>query len=408
MFKSLKNKIIILNMSLLTIVFVGLFIAIYAFTAIDIERDVQNKLKNVIEMKGPPPSNNNLDITILIDLDKENKIISSKSNLGNDSVYINNMIEKIDETKKNSGEISLGDSKFSFLKKQINSNNTKIALINNTNRKQTLYDLQKSFLLVGLLSLIVFWRISIYFTNRVLKPLQESIEKQERFIADASHELRTPLTIIKTNIDILKRNKNESIESQYKWIEYIDSQSNRMFELVKEMLSLATLDIQNENINFEVINLSEIIEDIILSFEVMIFEKSLTLEENIQEGLSIKGNIKEIQKLASILLDNAMKYVDKNGKITVELKLKKNKVTLLVTNTGPGIPKSDLEKVFVRFYRTDKSRNSKNGGYGLGLSIAQSIVEKHNANISVRSVVNKETIFEVDFPISVNDRFHSL
>jgi signal transduction histidine kinase len=140
----------------------------------------------------------------------------------------------------------------------------------------------------------------------------------------------------------------------------------------------------------------------------MIFEKSLTLEENIQEGLSIKGNIKEIQKLASILLDNAMKYVDKNGKITVELKLKKNKVTLLVTNTGPGIPKSDLEKVFVRFYRTDKSRNSKNGGYGLGLSIAQSIVEKHNANISVRSVVNKETIFEVDFPISVNDRFHSL
>jgi signal transduction histidine kinase len=408
MFKSLKNKIIILNMSLLTIVFVGLFIAIYAFTAIDIERDVQNKLKNVIEMKGPPPSNNNLDITILIDLDKENKIISSKSNLGNDSVDINNMIEKIDETKKNSGEISLGDSKFSFLKKQINSNNTKIALINNTNRKQTLYDLQKSFLLVGLLSLIVFWRISIYFTNRVLKPLQESIEKQERFIADASHELRTPLTIIKTNIDILKRNKNESIESQYKWIEYIDSQSNRMFELVKEMLSLATLDIQNENINFEVINLSEIIEDIILSFEVMIFEKSLTLEENIQEGLSIKGNIKEIQKLASILLDNAMKYVDKNGKITVELKLKKNKVTLLVTNTGPGIPKSDLEKVFVRFYRTDKSRNSKNGGYGLGLSIAQSIVEKHNANISVRSVVNKETIFEVDFPISVNDRFHSL
>jgi signal transduction histidine kinase len=134
----------------------------------------------------------------------------------------------------------------------------------------------------------------------------------------------------------------------------------------------------------------------------MIFEKSLTLEEHIQKGLFIKGDTKEIQKLASILLDNAMKYVDKNGKITVELKLKKNKATLLVTNTGPGIQKVDLEKVFVRFYRTDKSRNIKSGGYGLGLSIAQSIVEKHNGTICVRSIVNKETTFEVYFPIGLN------
>ena len=399
MFKNLKRKIVFLNMSLLTIVFIAISIATYSFTAIDIDRDVHNKLTNMTKRKGPPPPEDNLDIVITIDLDKENNVISFTSNLGNDALDINNIVAQIQSTDTLDGKISLQDSKFSFLKKQINSNMIRIALINNTAKKQGLYNLQKSFLIVGLLSLIVFWRISVYFTNKALAPLQESIEKQERFIADASHELKTPLTIIKTNIDILKQNKDDTIRNQYKWIDYIDSQSNRMFDLVKEMLSLATLDIQNKNENFEVINLSQIIDDIVLSFEVVIFEKSLILEDNIQKDLAIKGNIKDIQKLVSILLDNAIKYVNKGGTITLELNNSKNKISLLVKNTGSIIAEDDLEKVFVRFYRTDKSRNSKSGGYGLGLSIAQSIVEKHKGKIFARSIENKETVFQVDFPL---------
>ena len=242
--------------------------------------------------------------------------------------------------------------------------------------------------------------ISIYFTNKAINPLEETFKKQKQFIADASHELRTPLTIIKTNISLLRENEMETIKSQKKWINYIDSQTGRMSILINEMLSLANLDAnkkKGEIINF---NLSKIISDSLLVFEVVIFEKGLTLEENISENIFINGEKDQIKKLISILMDNAIKYTNKNGKISVLLNTENNKVKLIIKNTGEGIRKEHLEKIFERFYRVDDSRDRGTGGYGLGLSIAKAIVEEHKGKIHAESIVKNETSFIIELPLS--------
>lgn len=177
--------------------------------------------------------------------------------------------------------------------------------------------------MVGLLSLIILFMISVYFTNKAIEPLEESFKKQKQFIADASHELRTPLTVIKTNISILKENKQESIKSQERWISYIESQANRMSFLVNEMLSLANIDSNIKKVNLSKISLTDILKNCLLVFEVVIFEKGLLLEEYIDDDIYINGEKEQIKKLISILIDNAIKYTNSNGKIIIFLKNEK-------------------------------------------------------------------------------------
>lgn len=250
----------------------------------------------------------------------------------------------------------------------------------------------------SLLSLIILFMISVYFTNKAIEPLEESFKKQKQFIADAYHELRTPLTVIKTNISILKENKQESIKSQERWISYIESQANRMSFLVNEMLSLANIDSNIKKVNLSKISLTDILKNCLLVFEVVIFEKGLLLEEYIDD-IYINGEKEQIKKLISILIDNAIKYTNSNGKIIIFLKNEKNKAKLIVKNTGEGIKNENLEKIFERFYRIDDSRNSKSGGYGLGLAIARAISEEHKGKIYAESNFRKDVSFIVEFPL---------
>ena len=121
------------------------------------------------------------------------------------------------------------------------------------------------------------------------------------------------------------------------------------------------------------------------------------MSSNIEDDITIKGDRENIKKVFIILLDNAIKYTNKNGKIDVELNHDKNKIKLKVRNTGEGIKKEDLDKIFERFYRVDTSRARETGGYGLGLSIAKSIVESHNGKIYAESNIGKDTTFIVEF-----------
>ena len=193
----------------------------------------------------------------------------------------------------------------------------------------------------------------------------------------------------------------ETIYSQRKWINYIDSQTSRMSTLINEMLSLANLDAnrkKQERIN---INLSKMLSETLLVFEVVIFEKGLILEEDIVDDIFINGEKDQIKKLISILMDNAIKYTNDNGKILVSLKSERNKAKLIIKNTGEGIKREHLEKIFERFYRVDDSRDRGTGGYGLGLSIAKAIVDDHKGKIYAESIINNETSFIVEFPLII-------
>lgn len=401
MFKKLKNKFIFMNMVILTTVFVGIFGTIYVSTAYSLNNDMKMQLWNSImepQQQKPTPKDNKMDMTIKIDLDTKNEIVNVTSRLNTDDLDINGIIEKVINNSKEMDSIKIDGESYAYLKESISSG-TIIVLMSKSFQQDVLGNLLKIFLIVGSLSLIVLFIISIYFTNKAIKPLEETFIKQKQFIADASHELRTPLTIIKTNVSILNENKQQTVESQGKWVNYIDSQASRMSTLINEMLSLANLDANKKKGEVTKFELDKILRDALLVFEVVIFEKGLVLEEHINDNVFINGEKDQIKKLISILMDNAIKYTNKNGKIVVYLSLEKSKVRLEVKNTGDGIEKEHLEKIFERFYRVDNSRDRGTGGYGLGLSIAKAITEEHKGKIYAESVVGEYTSFIVELPI---------
>ena len=395
MFSKLKRKFVLINMTLLTTVFIGIFGTIYLTTAYSMEKDMKMQLWGnmmVAPQQKPMPKDERKDMTIRIDLNNTNDILSVSSRLNTEDLDINNIVLKVINNDKSMSKININGESFAYLKQDIGTGR-RIVLVSRAFQQDMLWSLLKIFIGVGSVSLIVLFFISIYFTNKAINPLEETFKKQKQFIADASHELRTPLTIIKTNISLLRENEMETIKSQKKWINYIDSQTGRMSILINEMLSLANLDANKKN-------LSKIISDSLLVFEVVIFEKGLTLEENISENIFINGEKDQIKKLISILMDNAIKYTNKNGKISVLLNTEKNKVKLIIKNTGEGIRKEHLEKIFERFYRVDDSRDRGTGGYGLGLSIAKAIVEEHKGKIHAESIVKNETSFIIELPLS--------
>ena len=403
MFKKLKIKFVLINMGLLTAVFIGIFGTIYLSTAYSMEKDMRMQLWSnmmVSPQQKPIPKDDRMDMTIKIDLDNTNEIVSISSKLNTDDLDINNIVTNIIDNSKEMDTIKINGESFAYLKQDI-GNGQRIVLMSKSFQQDMLWSLLKIFIGVGSLSLVILFFISIYFTNKAINPLEETFKKQKQFIADASHELRTPLTIIKTNVSILKENELDTIHSQKKWINYIDSQASRMSTLVNEMLSLANLDAnrsKQEKIN---INLSNLVTDSLLVFEVVIFEKGLVLEEGVGDNIFIKGEQDQIKKLISILMDNAIKYTNKNGKISVSLISEKNKAKLVIKNTGEGIGNEHLDKIFERFYRVDDSRDRGTGGYGLGLSIAKAIVDDHKGKIYAESIINNETSFIIELPLSI-------
>ena len=396
MFDKLRLKLILINMSLLTTVFIAIFVTIYTMTNANINREINAKLSDLIDNKHKPmPSS----INIVAEINEDGEVIKGFQSYGLniDSSILQDAVNRVLDKENISGKIDIDGSSYSYLRQFTHFGN-KIAFINRTSYQQVIFELLKSFILIGSISLIVLLIISIYLTNKTIRPIKETFEKQKQFIADASHELKTPLTIIKTNTSLVLSNPEDTIKNQEKWINYISSQTDRMSTLINEMLSLAKLDVNENKLNFTSINISKIIESMLLMFDAVIYENEIDLESNITKDIFINGHQESIKKLFSIIMDNAIKHTNKNGKITVSLLLDKNKIKMIVKNTGEGIPSEHLEKIFERFYRVDSSRVRETGGYGLGLSIASSIVKQHKGKIYAQSKENQYTSFFVEFP----------
>jgi len=399
LFDKLKKKLIIINMSLLTLVFVSIFGTIYISTAISMEKDLKRDL--IMAINNPRkqgPDFPMMGSAIIIDLDSENNIAKVTKYMEIDEDILQDAIYTISNSDNKFDKIKLNDNSYGYLKESTTKGMI-IALMSREPQIDVLNNLLKVFISIGGISLIVLLLISIYLTNRTIKPIRESFEKQKQFITNASHELKTPLTIIRTNTSLLLSNGSETIESQGKWFSYINNQIERMSKLIDEMLSLAKLDTGKELVEFTSFNMSKLVNNILLTFEAVLFENNIELVSNIEDDLNLKGDKESIKKVFIILLDNAIKYTNKNGKIDVKLCQDKNKIKLKVKNTGEGIKKEDLEKVFERFYRVDTSRARETGGYGLGLSIAKSIVESHNGKIYAESNIGKDTTFIIEFNI---------
>lgn len=244
-----------------------------------------------------------------------------------------------------------------------------------------------------------FFAVSWFLSRWLVRPVEEGWQRQQQFVADASHELKTPLTVMLADADILLAHSGETVESQRQWVEYIRQEGLRMKGLVQDLLFLARGDAGGRERPRETVSLSELCESSVLSFDPVAFERGLTLESRIAPGVSVIGSGEDLRRLCAILLDNACKYCEEGGAVTVTL-TKPGQGLLTIHNTGAPIPAEAQPHLFERFYRADAARSRDAGGYGLGLSIAAAIVEDHRGKIAVRSESGEGTAFTVTLPLA--------
>lgn len=295
------------------------------------------------------------------------------------------------ELQKNGKKVGSIDD-YIYLVRILKSGNTVYIFVNN---KEALQNSKQFFIVsifIFLLSVIVFTIISYYLSRWMIKPSEKAIKNQKIFVANISHDLKTPITIIRANADLIENEvKNK------KSIKYIKQETEKLNHLVNEMLTLTRIDNTISKENFKSFNFGDSLFDVVLPFESIAYEKGIRFNINIDESTTYFGDENNIQKLAEILIDNAMSYTAKGGIVDVDAYENSKAVTLSVTNTGEPISDEKKVEIFDRFYRESKSRESTGNHYGLGLSIANTIVKKHNGKISIESKNGKNT-FTVILP----------
>lgn len=248
------------------------------------------------------------------------------------------------------------------------------------------------------LALAGFYLISRFLARLSLRPAEQAWERQRQFVADASHELKTPITVILANTEVLLSHPQDRVADQAKWIDYIQDEAVRMKGLVDDLLFLAKSDAARLPSHPGPVKLDQLVRGTLLSFEPVAFEAGVALLDVVEPGVSIQGDEAQLRRLVVILLDNAVKYAGRGGTVTLRLDRLQERPRLSVHNTGPAIPPEHLPHLFERFYRADAARDRSQGGYGLGLAIAKSIVEGHRGKVSVTSAPEEGTTFTVLFP----------
>lgn len=211
-------------------------------------------------------------------------------------------------------------------------------------------------------------------SDKLLNPIAESYNKQKQFITDVNHELKTPLTLINTNLEII-----ESQIGKNEWLDDIKKESARMTELVNQLVTLSRMD-EAPKMQFSTFCLSDLLLEAVAEYKSLSLVKGLNFVTEIENGVNYVGDEPSITRLVGILLDNAIKYCDDFGEITVKLSFHHHPV-MIFENTYKDVDKIDVSKLFDRFYRADKSRTAK-GSFGIGLSLAKNITATHNGDIT--------------------------
>ena len=251
-----------------------------------------------------------------------------------------------------------------------------VAFLDNTVMLENAGTLIYYTLIFGGIALVVLFFLACFLANKIVAPLEESYKRQKQFISDAGHELKTPVAVVNANLELLSREVGEN-----QWLSNIQYENERMSGLILQLLDLARAE--NVSPPMEILDFSNLVWGETLPFETVAFEKGLSMESDITEGISTYGNGVQLKQLTSILLDNAIQHSLSGGKVSLKLKKERNHVVLSVINDGNEIPVEQRPYLFERFYRTDEARSDTNQHYGLGLAIAKAITVSHQGTIQV-------------------------
>ena len=409
MIKKLRKKFIFITMGLISLVLLIVFGILIFFQIKRLTEEVNNRMNMVLDhpygfkddfkggkmKKNPNPSSFIPVYTVFVNQDQT--ILYQESNSSSlASDLLNDAVNAVFSQSKDSGILKEYDLRFL---KRYTPEGIYIAFVELEYEKSSVRSLFVLCTFVLFLAFIAFFFITLFLSKWALRPVEEAWMQQNQFVADASHELKTPLTVILANLNIILTHPNDTIQQQLKWIENTHAESERMKKLVDQLLFLAKSDAVQIPDVFSPFLFSDAAWSCLLPFESIAFEKKIEIIEEISPDIWMYGNEEQIKQLMVILIDNACKYTSAHGTVHFRLSTEQNKILLKVSNTGVPIPPDDLEHIFERFYRSDKSRSHQNGGYGLGLAIAQTIVQKHHGKIHVSSTADEGTIFSILFPL---------
>lgn len=269
----------------------------------------------------------------------------------------------------------------------------------------TYFDTIFKWVLIVCLSIaLLFIGVAIWLSNimsrKALVPVETAYNQQREFVANASHELRTPLSVIFSSLEALELEEKERDAFSQKMMRGMKDEVKRMTKLINDLLTLARLDSEEEKNGIVKEWFDFYPNQVLESFINLATEKGITLSLHATEPLRIYADKDKLIQLLYILLDNALKYTSSGGTVTVHIQSSKQKdLIITVKDTGIGISEEDQMRIYDRFFRVNKARTRKEGGYGLGLSIAKRIVDAHHGRIKIKSELGMGTEFEVTIPL---------
>lgn len=412
MFQRTRIRLTVLN-SLVFIILIGVLVAvIYSYAGSRLYRDVNNDLLEAVERLtepkkyGQPEQPDRLlrgprdpRIVLLIWNEKNELITLNESGTifaDNESKFLPKELETLQDIEAEG---------FHFRTIAIKAYHPNLGVItlqfvrNITSEKDMLQTLLLILVIGSIIGSVCAVGVGFFLAGRALVPIKKAWQKQQQFVSDASHELRTPLAVIQAKTDLLWRSPTSTIQEKAIDISIISKEGRRLSKLVANLLTLARSDSDQIEMEKKEFLLSDLLKELIEHYvEIALYqEKELVLDA--PTPVFLNGDKERIHQLMVILLDNAMKYTKKGGKISISCSQTFHSVWIKVQDNGIGMEEENISKIFDRFFQVDKSRIEE-GGAGLGLAIAKWIIDKHHGKVKVQSQVGVGTYFEIVFPKS--------
>lgn len=400
MLKRLRIKFVCINMLIVTVMLCVMFGTVFHFTRQNLELESLRMMQSIAA--GPPrpgrPDQRPGEIRLpyfTLEIGRGGKLIAEGGGYYDlsDEEFLYKILNAVFEATGSTGTLPEYNLRY---QRAVTPAGQRIIFADMSSERSTLNSLVKTCAMIGIVSLLAFFLISLFLAYWAIKPVERAWTQQRQFVADASHELKTPLTVILTNAELLQaQNCDEAARSQFAGS--ILAMAHQMRGLVESLLELARVDNGTVKSAAAHVDLSEIVTDAVLPFEPLFFEQGLEIQSDIEPGIALKGSEANLRQVTEILLDNALKYSTPSSAVQITLKRRGSRCLLRVSNSGEPISQEDLKNIFKRFYRADKVR-SMDHSYGLGLAIAEGIVRNHRGRIWAESQGGRNT-FYVELPL---------
>lgn len=387
MIKRLQTKFILVTISILLVVFSSVLLVINLINYNNLKKNAEDKIEMVLNIdRSGMPSEIPFSARYF-------KVIYQDNHISYDLNHIITVNEKealIMSSSINKDEGFYDDFYYKVIY-QDNTNNKIIFFLDTHMERENFLSFMRTSILITFGGLLIISSLVIIFSKLVTKPILDGYQERKEFISNINHEIKTPLAIIKGT--------NEIIELEYKkseWTKIIDEQTNKMDELLKKSLFISKMDEDKLALNKVEFNYSEVIKEVVSPFGVLAIKDNKKIIINVEEEIKITGEESLLGELVSILVDNAIKYSTTNSNINVLVKKHNKNIILKVSNKVNDIKVGDHNYLFERYYRNEELSNNKHG-YGIGLSMAKTIVKLHNGKIKCYSKDGKSMTFEVIF-----------